>query len=223
MPESSIDTQLSAILGSVDHTTEVPELKALIERKGQFIERRLVEELERIVSNPTALENEWSRVLIARMLVALVPSSLVLIESQLHTVKVSDQQAELQFSIFVALSELPALRDDSQTLSLITDVLRRYLVEIETGAAQAAWMAGDLLGDHWPLNLALPVLIDTSKTAEHVAGREGAVHGLSHALARASKLDQWKIVQVLKDVAGSDTNDSVRRSAELAMSDLRGL
>lgn len=223
MPESSVDAQLATILGSVDHTTQVSELKRLIEQKGRFIERRLVEELERIVANPTKLQNERSRVLIARLLVALLPTSLPLIESQLYIVRLSENKAELQFSIFVALSDLPELLGESLMLSQITDLLRRYLIDIDTDAAQAAWMVGDLLGDHWPLTLALPVLIDSSKTAAHVAGRQGAIHGLSHALARASKLDQWKIVQALKDVAASDTNNSVRRSAELAMSDLRGL
>jgi len=224
MPEElSVDAQLSKFLGPVDYTTPVSELKARIDRKGDFTGRRLVGELERLASRAGLLESEQSRVLIARVLVALVPGSLSLIESYLHTTHVSEESAELQFSLFVALSELPALLDDSRLLSMITDMVRRYLLGIDTAASQAAWMAGDLLGDHWPVLLALPVLVDVAKTAGHAPGREGAIHGLSHALSRTSKRDQWRIIQALKNVATSDTNESVRRSAEMAMSSLRGL
>ena len=224
MPEEfGLEEQLSKLVGPVNHTTPVPELRARIYRKGPFIGRRLLHQLELFASTSIAVKNEQPRVLMARMLVALIPGSLSLIESYLHTTNVSKETAEMQFSIFVALSELPALPIDPQLLSNVTEIVREYLLRIDTHVSQAAWMAGDLLGDHWPLSLALPVLLDASKAADHVAGREGAIHGLSHALSRTSKPDQWRIIQALKDIAASDRNESVRRSAEMAMSSLRGL
>lgn len=222
MPEElSVEAQVSKLMGPVNYTTPVPELKARIDGMGHFISRRLVRELEHLASTSSAVKNEQSRVLVARLFVALLPASLFLIESHLQTTNVSEETAELQFSIFVALSELPTLFSGSDLLSKVTDIVRRYLFGIDTNASQAAWMAGDLLGDHWPVSLALPVLLDASKAADHVPGREGAIHGLSHALSRTSKPDQWRIIQALKDVAASDRNDSVRRSAKMAMSTLR--
>lgn len=214
--ESNVNSHLSKLVGPLDYTTPVPELMARIERQGRFITRRLILELEYLTSMPMALQTEESRVLIARVLAALFPESLDLIKSYLHTTDLSEQDAEMQFSIFVALSELPALVGNSEALSEITDVLQKYLLAIDTSTSQAAWMAGDLLGDHWPLPLALPVLFSVVHAAEHVAGRQGAIHGLSHALLRTTKKDQWKIIEALKNVAANDPDYNVRRSAEIA-------
>jgi hypothetical protein len=84
-------------------------------------------------------------------------------------------------------------------------------------------MAGDLLGDHWPLNESLPVLQRLATDARFVAGREGALHGLAHALDRAEKAQQWQIVATLKLVAEKDRSAKVRRYASSIIGDLRGI
>lgn len=82
-------------------------------------------------------------------------------------------------------------------------------------------MAGDLLGDHWPLDEALPALTLLVKKARHPAGRRAAVHGLSHAIERATKHEQWKIVETLRGAADADESGAVRRAANAALNSVR--
>jgi hypothetical protein len=49
-----------------------------------------------------------------------------------------------------------------------------------------------------------------------------AIHGLSHALDRGTKRDQWVIVDVLKRVASKDRSYKVRSYAESTLGPLRG-
>ncbi|MGI8496276.1 MAG: hypothetical protein ACR2OG_01655 [Gemmatimonadaceae bacterium] len=201
--------------------TPVSELRARAAQQGEFVRRRLLAEIDRGLGAGNAPADEPSRVTLARLLAALIPDSIPAIASSLQTSDLSDASAELQFSIFVALSDLPALITDAQVLDTVTQLLKRYLLAIDTDMAQAAWMAGDLLGDHWLLALALPTLCDVARGAQHASGREGAIHGLSHALGRASKAEQWKMVELLNAIATTDSEPSVRQSAEMAISSLR--
>jgi hypothetical protein len=83
-------------------------------------------------------------------------------------------------------------------------------------------MAGDMLGDHWPIEEALPILKRAAARARYAAGREGAIHGLSHALERAPKALQWSIVGTLKNVTQKDRSYRVRQYAAMVLGDLRG-
>jgi hypothetical protein len=63
----------------------------------------------------------------------------------------------------------------------------------------------------------------TARLAKYAAGREGALHGLAHAIDRASKREQWTIVELLKTVARADHNPRVRRHAAGVLGPLRGV
>jgi hypothetical protein len=102
-------------------------------------------------------------------------------------------------------------------------LVEEYLCHVQRDTARAAWMAGDLLGEHWPLDQSLPSLRATAMKARYRAGREAALHGLSHALGRAAKRDQWSILETLKHVAAFDRSRKVRNYATSIMEDLRGL
>jgi hypothetical protein len=78
-------------------------------------------------------------------------------------------------------------------------------------------MAGDLLGDHWPLREGVPPLIRAAKGARFVAGRRGAIHGLAESLQRTrsdSRLAVW-VMRCLADVAHDDASQRVRWDAQL--------
>lgn len=221
MREDDRDISLSSLLGSIDYRTPVSELRAHIARRGDLVRRQLLAGIDRARRDDSTLVNEPSRILMARCLAALIPDSLEAIATALRTDHLTESIAELQFSIFVALSDIPVFITDTPTLEDLTHLLKEYLLRIDSDMAQAAWMAGDLLGDHWPLHMALPVLRDAVRRATNAAGREGAVHGLSHALGRVSKSDQWSVMTLLQEVATTDPAPSVRLSAQMAMSSMR--
>lgn len=189
---------------------------------GLRVNRRVAEAraIGLLLHHSEVTQDEALRVLLAKTLVALLPNSLDVIRSILR----EDQAqglAEAQFSLFCFLDHAIDGRD-SPTRVAVLDLVEGYLLNVRSDEAQAAWMAGDLLGEHWPLNESLRVLNTAALNARFRAGREGALHGLSHALARSSKRDQWSIVDVLKRVSTSDRSLHMRRYAESILGDLRG-
>ena len=219
----AIGARLSSVLGPVDHRTDVLELQRRVSGAGALTRQRLVEMLAGSLEDAGALATEPSRVLQARLLVALLPASITIVERLLSKVEPDSTTAELQFSLLVALEDLPDMHEGSTLVERVAPSIEGYLLQVREDSAQAAWMAGDLLGDHWPLEIALPVLLGVSRTATHVAGREGAIHGLSHVLKRVDKREQWEIVQTIRQIAERDRSNQVRRYANSVMTELRDL
>ena len=216
-------TWLTALIGAVDHRTEIAELWRRLERQPAITQRRILNHVVDSASDLRTLKDEHSRVFLARVLVALVPQSLDAITTFIEIMEPAELQCELQFSLFVALSDLPALVPDPETLDRITRIVEEYLFSVRTDSAQAAWMAGDLLGDHWPVDRAFPALVRVARLAEFDGARRSAIHGLSHMLASAPKRRQWEVVTVLRDIAEHDSNERIRTSAESAIGSQRGL
>jgi hypothetical protein len=199
----------------------VSDIARVLQMVGKLPRARLVEHIREIVTNPRMLADEPLRVALAKIAVAILPDSLPLIAAILKRSPAS-QLGEMQFSLFVFLSDAPGFLSQRH-MPAIQRLIERYLLSVRSRAAQAAWMAGDLLGDHWPLPQSLPFLLRAAKLAKHGAGREGALHGLAHAIDRGSKRQQWVIVERLKTIAGTDRSPAVRRYAEQILGPLRGV
>ena len=170
-----------------------------------------------LIEESRVTRDEATRVFIAKLLVSLLPYALPQF-AQLLQVTPRAPLAEMQFSLLCFLDGGAATRANRHVLRLV----EHYLMSISRDIAQAAWMAGDLLGDHWDLKESLPVLTAVVFKARHPAGRMAAIHGLSHALDRGTKRDQWLIVDVLRRVASKDRSYKVRSYAESTLGPLRG-
>jgi hypothetical protein len=216
------EAQVSSLVGDVDQRTSVVELRTRIGSAAEHPRRRLLQVLVETLRSLPVLANEASRVLLAKLIVAAVPESTSVLRHVLHELPDDDLVWELRFSLFVALSELPEVLGESE-LSELAREIDEFLQHVPRDAAQSAWMAGDLLGDHWPLRQSVPLLIRLARMARHSAGREAAIHGLSHALDRASKPQQWQIVDALKEVARLDGDLNIREYARGVLGELRGL
>ena len=98
----------------------------------------------------------------------------------------------------------------------IPRLVESYLRDVPRETGFAAWKAGDLLGDHWRLDEAVPVLIRAAQSARFVAGRAGALHGLAHALGRKPDVAPYakSIRKLLSAVAKSDRSKGIRGSAQ---------
>lgn len=162
------------------------------------------------------------RVLLAKCLVALLPESYPVLRDLLNPRR-RGAAPDAQFSVFCFLDAIGDLDRGHHDRQRILDLLSHYLVNVNHDTAQAAWMAGDLLGDHWPAEESVPLLIHAAQHARFVAGREGAIHGISHALDRVPKRVQWQLVDCLKHIAGTDRSGRVRRYADAVLGDLRGV
>ena len=199
----------------------VGDIARTFKRAGKRSRAHLVAHLGDAMREPRLFDSEESRVAFAKIAIAFLPASAAIIGAVLQRSPTSEL-GELQFSLFVFLSDAPGFlsRKEMQTLQQLVE---QYLLSVRSRAAQAAWMAGDLLGDHWPLRDSLPILLRTATFAKHAAGREGALHGLAHAIDRASKREQWAIADRLRTMARTDRSPAVRRYAGQVLGPLRGL
>lgn len=211
------------VLGDACLNASVEELRRGIARQGRHTQQRLLARLEESVDAPRELESEDDRVFVAKLIVALLPSSMQLTRRVLQPNKGDEKTAELQFSLFVALSEVLEMEISQEVFLSLLETTKAYLLAIAADTAEAAWMAGDLLGDHWPLDASLSILLEATRNALHPVGREAALHGLSHALERGTKQQQWEIMEAVRERASNDESAAVRSYAAMIASDLRGL
>jgi hypothetical protein len=213
--------KLRLALGLSDDSTSVKEIVHAAAGLPSLKRSRLASESARALLDEGS-HDEKLRVLLAKVLVALLPDSLPQIRKLLRPGTTS-ASAEAQFSLFAFLDEIPQVLPAMKVRDTVLQLLSQYLVNVRNELAQSAWMAGDLLGDHWPYEEAVPVLIHAAKHGRFVAGREGALHGVSHALERAPKRLQWELVDALKSITEKDRSERVRQYAQAILGDLRGI
>lgn len=213
--------RFAPVFGDATYQTTVPELRGRLSTAGAVARRRLAAGIVELAEDVSALRDETLRIFLGRLLAALVPDSLNAVRTTLRR-PTNDITGEMQFSLLVAFTELPSLLTEQDRAAVLTEV-HEFLLHARDDSVHAPWMAGDLLGDHWPLEESLPKLLHLACHAEHRVGREGAIHGLSHALTRATKRQQWSIIAGLKEVLQNDDEDAVRSYAESVMGSARGL
>ncbi|MGH7392722.1 MAG: hypothetical protein ACREM3_25170 [Candidatus Rokuibacteriota bacterium] len=165
-----------------------------------------------ILAVPSLRRVERFRVGAVKVLVALLPSSLQTIHQWLHR-RGRDDVYEVHFTLFCFLDRVVEVSESKALRRRVLSELRWYLGSIKSEAAQAAWMAGDLLGDHWNVDEALPVLVWAANHAQHDAGRRGAVHGIAHMMNRVSGAKHRALTELLDKVARSDPSGRMRHYA----------
>lgn len=165
---------------------------------------------------PAVGRNTEARVALVR-LVAAVPESGVPVMLGWLTRKDPRHIAELHFTCFCYLDDA-WLAADKGLQRRILESVRQYLLHVESNRAHAAWMAGDLLGDHLDLTVTLPVLLELAEKARYAAGRMGALHGLTQALRRCSRPDRDAIMKVLGSRVKSERSRRVQHEIESILS-----
>jgi hypothetical protein len=159
--------------------------------------------------------DEKARVGRVKILVALLPESLTAITSLLRAS--TGSMHEVHFSLFCFLDRAQSIRTHTSLRRRVLREVAAYLRNVKSDPALAAWMGGDLLGEHWAPRDAWPVLMRLARTARHPAGRIAAVHGLRHALPRATGKVRRDLSRVLNEIAVRDASRAVRSAAKVAL------
>ncbi len=158
-------------------------------------------------------KSETERVGAAKLFVALLPDSLGHIEKWLR--KKGDRwHYEIHFSLFCFLDDSVTLTLEPKVLGRIETLIVQYLEVAKSDTAQAAWMAADLLGHHWPGRAAFHALMSLAKQGRHVEGRKAALSGLQRRLEDQAESSRLEIVETLEKVASSDPSPLIRLRAE---------
>lgn len=160
---------------------------------------------------------ERFRVGAVKILIALLPASLETILQWLKRRGRADVY-EVHFTLFCFLDQVVEVSKNKALRRRVLDELRSYLGSIKSEAAHAAWMAGDLLGDHWKVDEAAPVLVWAASHARYQAGRRGAVHGIAHMMNRVSGAKHLALMELLEDVVRADRSGRMRHYVNLLCS-----
>lgn len=174
------------------------------------------------LSGPKYRENEAASIAAVRVIVALLPLSLGAIADLLNR-RLNWHQYEVHFTLFVYLDAAQEMPDVPFLTKDVLLLVENYLMTVPRKTALAAWMAGDMLGEHWNEQEAVPLLMRTAQGAKYSVGRKHSVFGLAHMLDRLPvESDTHKQVRkTLREISLSDPSKYVRENAKEVLNDWR--
>jgi hypothetical protein len=168
-----------------------------------------------LLHDPVLARREEWRNGAGRLLVAKLPSTFPTLENILSDFRLP-LWFETHFLLFSALDRSDLTRSDQKR---VLSLVENYLMRVRAESGFAAWKAGDMLGDEWGSRETVKILERVVISARHVAGRNGAIHGLVHAIDQAKRLERERLRTLLAKVAVKDRSASVRSYAKYALSD----
>lgn len=194
------------------------DIASRVQQLGQSERNRLLSMCDRVFSDIALRKDEPTRVAAAKVMTALVPDSADSIRRWINT-KSGKYIYEVHFPLFCFLDQLPDLPNGREFAGEIPSLIGEYLLETKSETAHAAFMAGDLLGDHWETKEALPILIKVAKQAKYAAGRHSAIHGLGHVLRKLPDSDSSRetIVSLLRGAYENDRSEDMRITARMLL------
>jgi hypothetical protein len=170
----------------------------------------------RVLSDKKLKRNEALRNGAVRLIVALLPKTFLVLEKLLGDFS-SPLWYEVQFTIFCALDRGDLSKSDQRR---VLTLVERYLMNVKSTAGYAAWKAGDLLGDEWNAPETVQILERLLFSAKHVSGRKSAIHGLKHAIEKATPPERDRLFSLIQEAASTDASAKIRARAS---STLRGV
>ena len=194
----------------------VADVVQLLSLQSQRKHAALLATVSRAFARPSLMENDDHRIASVKVGLALLPSTAPHVERALRRFR-SKMDYELHFTLFCFLDEVPGLSRGCEFSARIPGLVAEYLLHVPKETACAAWMAGDLLGDHWHLATGDGLLRRAAREARYRSGRAGAVHGLHMAASRGQGRRRDEIILLLREVAQRDSSSSVQASARVAL------
>ena len=177
--------EIVELLGIDPYETFIYDITKTIQDLNKANRERLFALSKSSVNDKKIIKDHSSRLALVHILVNLMPESVEIIKELIN--RKSDKfDYEMHFSLFCFLDDVPDLPGGLKFAREIPSIIEKYLMEIKTETAYAAFMAGDLLGEHWYVDEARPILMKIAKKARYSAGRHSAIHGLEHVLQQLS-------------------------------------
>ena len=206
------------ILGIDPYKSFIYDITKTIQHLNKANRERLFTLCKSCVNDKKIIRDCSSQLALVKILINLMPESVKIIKELINR-KNSKFDYELHFSLFCFLDNVPYLPGGEKFAREIPSIIEKYLMETNTDTAYAAFMAGDLLGEHWNVNEAMPILMKLAKEARYSAGRDSAVHGLEHILQQLSddKSKKKEVISLLKGIAKTDRSKDVRIGARMVI------
>ncbi|MBC8142552.1 MAG: hypothetical protein H7Y38_14060 [Armatimonadetes bacterium] len=173
-----IETVLKA--GAFPHT-ETEWLHVPVSRLPHDAQDRLVAVCERLLESREYGMVDDNRISVVKLLVALLPKSHGLIRRWMFSPG-DIYPREVQFTLCCFLSDVLRFtpRDENVVVTIL-NLSEEYLDTVTTDEAHNAFMAADMLGDHWEGDAGIKALRRIAEQSENPIGREAATNALKEA------------------------------------------
>jgi hypothetical protein len=216
--KTNVVKEMENILSLDPFKTDFKIIKIKIKLLNQKDRQRLLLICKNIFETIDLRQNSLNRISACKVAIALVPDSISLIKQYLG-IKIGKSIFELHFSLFCFLDQIIAMENMEAFKITMLSIIEQYLIDIKEDYAHAAFMAGDLLGQHWDVKESTGTLIDISIKAKYVAGRTSAIHALSHILHRVpnSSPEKERIVPLIESISRNDRSKHVRQIAKMIL------
>lgn len=192
----------------------VDELAATTRTLTNDTRQVLLSAAESALRNPRL--GESNRVAAVKVTIALLPDSEALLERVLGT-RDRGSDYENHFTLFCFLDVVQEIPELEQQARRIPRIVGNYLMSVRADTALAAWMASDLLGDHWHGDECIDILQQVLEKGRSSVARRAAVHGLAHRLSTSKGRSRVRITTALRNAERCDRNQTVRSYAHLVL------
>lgn len=176
-------------------------------------DKNLVHDTLQALKTKQVANDDDARVAVVKVAIALLPVTSQSLLALLH--KRSQWHYEMHFTIFCFLDASARLAKARTFASRVPSIVERYLKSLRRDPADSAFMAAEMLGEHWDVKEAFRILSRVAKSPASAIGRKAAVGGLASIAARpeASKTVRQKANEIIEEVSRRDPNARVRAYA----------
>ncbi len=170
------------------------------------------------LSGPQSRGNEAARIAAVRAIVALLPLSLGPIADLLNRCR-NKHHYGVHFTLFCYLDWAQEIPDAPSLTEDVLMLMENYFMTVPRATARAVWMAGDMLGEHWNEQEAVPLLVKAAQGARYSVGRLGGILGLKEILDRlpVESDTHESILKMLRKIASSDPSEYVKEDAKVLL------
>jgi hypothetical protein len=202
----------------------VRQIKKMAQRLPDSTKMQMIALCGRILRHPNIGQKRYKTIRIGtvKTLLSYWPGSMADIRRLLkkHT---RSADYEVHFTIFCFLDELPNINTVREDKEHLLELIKRYIVDSQSDRGLSLWKAAEMLGWHWRLKDALPILIEACIESRGIHSREAGLEGLGYVLKRPD-LDiatRKKILSLLERTVKEDKSLRIKRSAMFILGDER--
>lgn len=179
--------------------------------------KRILNNCKLNIQNNLLIADEIKRVENIKILIALIPETINTIKKLL--LDFSDEISyERHFTLFCYLDDVFDFLEDIEIINEILDLIKNYLLNVKYDYAMAAWMAGDLLGDHWRnIDSAQKVLFEVIKNSKYTTGKLSALHGIKQLFQNVDLTRKEEIMSFLQGLLKTEKSVKVKDYINLVL------
>lgn len=161
--------------------SETAELHRIAAGFGAAKARPLLTAADALLDDRKFGAADRNRIGAVKLLVALLPVSLLVVEKWMF--RTSDPYSgEVQFTFCCFLSDIFSFTPpDPATADAVLTMATRYLDGVPSDDAHNAFMAADMLGDHWTGDAGVAALVELARDSRNPVGRKAALGALRTA------------------------------------------